>query len=294
MQSGYLGVIAGALALAAAMPAGAQRVLEMPARTAAGADALARGPIAVFWNPGAAGAPFSRGEVLVMDLRGPSSTGLDGTVLAGSVRLDPSTWLLIGYQNLRIDDIQRTTTSPLPEDGATTLDIGENLFAVAAVRALGPRITIGAGVQYVRGPEIVGGDNAVEIGAGATVQPDHPWRPRLGLAIRTTGEGSFWTAGVEAAPDVLRRGEWSVAANYGAGGSPQYRGISHRLAAGALWRDLVNLTVGIAGEPGLDGHTWDPVAGVAVSFGRFTVGILRENLPNSLGAVHAFRLATAF
>jgi hypothetical protein len=61
-----------------------------------------------------------------------------------------------------------------------------------------------------------------------------------------------------------------------------------------VWRDLVDLSIGIAGEPGLGGHTWDPVAGVSVRFGRFTVGVLRENLPNNVGAVHAFRLGTAF
>jgi hypothetical protein len=294
MRSEYLRVVAAAFGLAVATPVSGQRVLEMPARTGAGADALARGPIAVFWNPGAARAPSARGEVLIMDVRGPSSTGLDGTVLAGSVRLDERTSLMLGYQNLRIDDIERTTTSPLPEDGATPLDLGENLFAVAAVRTLGPRLTIGASVQYVRGADAIGGEDDVEIGAGVSGEAEHSLRPRVGVSVRTSEDGAFWSAGVEVMPDALRRGDWSLGANYGAAGSPQYHGLAHRIAAGAVWRDLVDLSIGIAGEPGLGGHTWDPVAGVSVRFGRFTVGVLRENLPNNVGAVHAFRLGTAF
>jgi hypothetical protein len=282
------------LGLALALPIEAQRVLEMPARTGAGADALARGPIAVFWNPGAADAFTSRAEVTIMDVRGPAATGLDGTVLAAALRLDERTTLLLGYQNLRIDDIQRTTTSPLAEDGAAPLDLGENLFGAAAVRALGPRIAVGAGVQYLRGADAVGGDNAIEIGAGVSARLEHALRPRIGASVRTAEDGTFWTAGLELTPVGLERGDWSLGANYGASGSPQYHGLSHRVAASAVWRDLADLSVGVAGEPGLGGHTWDAVAGVAVRFGHFTVGVLRENLPNGIGAVHAFRLTTVF
>ncbi|MGH7501245.1 MAG: hypothetical protein ACREL7_05740 [Longimicrobiales bacterium] len=294
MQSGYSGVVAIGLGLVLSAPVNAQRVLEMPARTGAGADALARGPIAVFWNPGAVTIPIDRGEAMLMDVRGPSSTGLDGTVIAAALRLDERTTLLAGYQNLRIDEITRTTTSPLAEDGAVPLDLGENLFALAAVRTLGPRLALGAGVQYVRGAEVAGGENAAEIGAGVSARIDHSLHPHFGAAVRTADDGAFWIAGLEIAPDALHRGDWAVRAQYGAGGSPQYHGLSHRVAASASWRDAADLSIGFAGEPGLDGHTWDPVAGVAVRFGRFTVGVLRENLPNDVGAVHAFRLSTAF
>ncbi len=290
---------AGAARLAlllAALPgaAQAQRVLDLPVRMSAGPDALMTGPIAVFWNPATA-ASAMRGEVVVMDVRGPTETGLGAFALAGTWRLDERTTIALGYQHVGIDDIEETTTSPLPPaGGASLIEIGENVLAVAATRRAGTRVAIGAGVQYARAADALGGQDVVEIGAGALVEPSLPLAPRIGGAVRLDDEGATWTAGIELAPAALRAGGWLFRAAGGAGGSPRFHGVSLRWAGVAHWADHVVVSAGMGGEPGADGRTWDPLASVSLRLTRYTVSALREELPNASGAVHAFRLSVTF
>jgi hypothetical protein len=81
---------------------------------------------------------------------------------------------------------------------------------------------------------------------------------------------------------------------YGLSGSPSHEGVSHRIGASATWGGRLRVLAGVAGEPDVAGRTWEPVIGAVVSVQRYSVGILREQLANGIGAVHTFRLGLAF
>ncbi len=278
--------------LLGASPVAAQRVLDLPMRTTAGADALARGPIAVFWNPGALGIPARRGEGLLLDVRGPSATGLDGVGLAGVMRLDASTSLGFGFQHVGVADIEQTTTSPLPEDGAVPLDIAENAFSIAIDRSLSKGLSVGAGAHYTRTAAVLDGDNVTSFGAGFLYQATTSFHPALaaGLLFEQAANGWFAAAGAEraVAPD------WSVGAEYGASGSERFQGVAHRIAAVGAWREWLRFTAGVAGEPGVGERTWKLATGATVQLSRYQLGVLREDMPNGIGAVHSFRLSVVF
>ena len=290
--------IAGWIALLLATLPGvgrAQRILDLPLRTTAGADALTSGPLAVFWNPAAARVPSERGEVIVVDVRGPRETGLGAFAVAGTWNVDPQTTLAAGFQHLGIDDIEETTTSPLSASGgASLIEVAENVFAVAATRRAGERGFIGAGVQYVRAADALGGEDAVEIGAGAILRPALPLSPRVGVAARLDDEGATWIAGIELAPASAHAGGWQFRSGWGASGSPRFHGVTHHVSAAADWTERVSVSVAIAGEPGAAGRTWEPLASASLRLARYTVSVLHEDLPNGFGAVRAFRLSVSF
>jgi hypothetical protein len=285
--------LAAALTVSIASRLSAQRILDLPMRAGPGADALATGPLAVFWNPGSIGMPGGRGEALVLDVRGPASTGLDGVGLAGIVRLDPRTVVGFGFQHVGISDIEETTTSPLTSDGAVPLDISENAFHFAALRVLGSGIGVGASVQYTRAADIGGGNDVVGLGAGFRYALREGSGPTIAGGLRFEDSNTDWYAGI-AMRRPIRTGDWAVGADWGVAGSGRYAGVSHRLAASAVWQDRMNVGAGLAGEPGEEGRTWNPALGVSLQLSRYRIGVLREQLANGIGAVHTFRLDLAF
>lgn len=288
-----LGLVA-VFAASIASPLRAQRILDLPMRAGPGADALAAGPLAVFWNPGSLGLPAGRGEALVMDVRGPASTGLDGVGLAGIVRLDPRTVVGFGFQHVGIGDIEETTTSPLTSDGAVPLDISENAFHFAALRVLGSGIGVGASVQYTRAAEIGGGDDVVGLGAGFRYGVAGGAGPTVAAGLRFEDTSTDWYAGVGMRRSIGTGGEWAAGADWGLAGSGRFAGVAHRIAASAVWQDRLNVAAGLAGEPGAEGRTWNPALGVSLQLSRYRIGVLREQLANGIGAVHSFRLDLAF
>lgn len=277
-----------------AIPASGQRLLDLQVRTSAGADALAAGAAGVFWNPGAITGFEGRAEALVVDVRGSAATGLDGLALATAYRLDERTTFAAGYQHVGLEEIGRTSTSPLRDPGTEDIDIGEHVFGAALARALGEALTFGAVVRYARTAEITGGDGVIEFGAGVLYRrTDLPLQPRIGAAVRAEDDGTNWTAGVDIAPPITI-GEWRLLASYGAGGSPQVDGITHRIAAVVDWRDRVLVSAGLAGEPDGPGRSWQPLASASLRVSRFAIGVLREELPNDFGAIHSLRFSIVF
>lgn len=279
-----------------ATPAVAQRVLELPLRTGVGADALATGPVAVFWNAGAIGLPAGQGEALLVDSRGPAATGLDGIGLAGVYRMDERTAVAAGFLHSGIDDMERTTTSPLPEDGAIPIDLSENTFSVAALRQMGSRTSVGAGIRYTRGAKIVGGDNNLAFGAGLRFAgaARAGFTPELGVATFLDEDGADWFAGASLARAVGPAGEWRVGGEYGVRSSPRFDGVEHRVAATAVFRDRIRGGAGVSIEPGIEGSTVEPAASVSLMINRYVLGIVREQLPNDLGSIHQFRFSVNF
>jgi hypothetical protein len=286
--------LAAALAVSIASPLRAQRILDLPMRAGPGADALATGPLAVFWNPGSLGMPAGRGEALILDVRGPASTSLDGVGLAGIVRLDPRTVVGFGFQHVGIGDIEETTTSPLTSDGAVPLDISENAFHFAALRVLGSGIGVGASVQYTRASEIGGGGDVVGLGAGFRYSVGEGSGPTLAGGLRFEDSSTDWYAGLAMCRAIGTGGDWAAGADWGLAGSGRYNGVSHRIAATAVFQDRLNLAAGLVGEPGEEGRTWNPAMGISLELSRYRIGVLREQLANGIGAVHTFRLDLTF
>lgn len=279
--------------LACAAPLSAQRLLDLQVRTSALPEALSEGAGAVFWNPAAIVSFAGRAEALIVDLRGSRANGLDGTALAGAYRLDERTTFAAGYQHVGLDPIAQTSTSPLADPTAPEIDIGEHVFGAALARTLGPALSVGGIVRYARTAEIAGDEGVVEFGAGVYAQPDLPWEPAFAASARAEENGTMWNAAVAVTPP-LSMADWRVALSLGTAGSPQVHGVSNRFAALLAWQDRLTLTGGLAGEPGADGRTWQPLASATLRLSRFAVGVLREQLPNDFGAMHALRFSVVF
>ncbi len=271
----------------------AQRVLDLPVRGSGGPDVLARGPISVFWNPGGGRIPAQRGEALIVDVQGPNSTSLDGVALASVFRLDPSTAIGVGFRNVGLDQIPLTSTSPLPDDVEGTLDISETTLSVAATRIVGHSLTFGAGAHFTRAARALDARDEVEVGAGLRTAARN-WMPGFGASLGFGEQGTDWAVGAELAPAAAVVSGGNLSVSYGVAGSPWYHGLTHRIALGAEWASRVRLSAGIAGEPDVGGRSWDPVLGAAVEIQRYSVGVLREELGNGIGAVHTFRLGVTF
>lgn len=274
--------------------AAAQRVLDLPVRAAAGADALVTGPLAVFWNPGSIGLAAEHGEAMIMDVRGPSPTGLEGLAVLGMVRLDERTSLAAGFQHIGIEDIERTSTSPLPDGGVAPLDVSETTLSLAAFRAFRPTFGIGAGVHYQRGSSAIGADDVVALGAGFRWAQPTTFHPTLAAGVRIEDAGSEWFAGGGVRHAIPGNDDWVAGGEYGVGGSHRYHGISHRAAALVQWREIVRVSAGVVGEPGVGGHTWSPAMDLGIQIDRYRLGVLREQLANDIGAVHSFRFSIQF
>lgn len=289
-----LGLLAAVLA--AFSPVHAQRVLEVPVRTGVGADALATGPVALFWNAASIGLPAGRGEALILDTRGPTPTGMAGVAVAGVYRLDERTALAAGFQHSGIEDIERTTTSPLPSGGAVAIDISENTFAAAVLRQLDGATSVGATVRYTRVSEIVGGDAVAAVGAGGrrAFRPRAGFRPVVAVGAFVDGDGADWLAGASLDRSIGADSAWSLAGEYGVRGSPRFEGIEHRVGLMGALRERLRVGIGVAIEPGAEGRTVEPTGSVSLSISRYVVGVVREQLPNDLGAMHQFRLSLTF
>jgi hypothetical protein len=277
-------------------PAGvrAQRLLDLPLRISAGADALAGGAAAAFWNPAGVARLSTRGEVVIVDVRGPDAIGMGAFALAAAVRLENGLSLAAGYQHTGTDDIARTDTSPLPEESGASFDLAEDAFSLSAAQRLGPVVTVGASARYTRASAIVDQRNDVGLGAGIEVRPSLPWNPAAAAAVRADDGGVTWVAGVEATPAGESGTEWSARVSLGAAGSPFHHDIAWRGAGSGAWREHVVISVGVAGEPDAAGTTWQPIMAIAVALDRYRLGILREDLPNGFGAFHSFHFSVAF
>jgi hypothetical protein len=290
------------MALAAgAGPASGQRLLEeWQVRTTAGAEALATGASAVFWNPAQVMVRGGRAEVIVLDLRAPSMTGVEGIAGAAAYTLDERTVLAVGYEHMRVDGIERTTDSP---DGGSPIDFGENRFAVAASHRLGSALRVGAMVRYTRLPEVSytsasgaplgGAESVLGLGAGVRYRPLATLPLDLAAMAATEGSETYWMAGAEFAP---RRtwSHWQLRGEYGVAGGELAPGTTHRAALTAAWREQVELTLGGVMEPDGGGRSLEPALGTTLRLSRYRLGVVREQLPNEFGGAWSFALGLAF
>jgi hypothetical protein len=275
-------------------PLGAQRLLDLPVRTTAEPDALVAGAAAALWNPAGAGRLTGRAEVLFVEVLVPEPMGLGGFALAGAYVLDARSTIAIAYQHVGADEIQRTTTSPLPEDGASPLNLREDVFALAAAQHLFETLTVGVSVRWARASEIVEERSLFAFGAGVDYRARLPWTPTIAGAVSAERDGSAWLVGLRVTPYGRAGSDWQAHASWGAGAGPTQPGLSHRFAAMAAWRRTITVSAGAAGEPGAANRTWRPLAAAQLGIGRYALGVVREDLPNGFGAIHAFRFSVTF
>ena len=272
----------------------AQRLLDLNPRPSADAEALAPGAIAVFWNPAGIARVEGRAEASFVDVRGPESTGLGGLAIAAALRLDARMVVALGFEHAGIDGIERTGTSPLPEDRRGAIDLGEDAFVAAAAHTFGEALSVGVSVDYFRAADVTQVDDGVEFGGGALFHPELPLSPVLALAARVERDATVWRTGFEVAPVQMAGSGWSMTAGYGADGGGRATSIGHRVVTGARYRDRVRVAVGAVGGGQDDDFGWVPVASAELRIARYVVGVLRETLPNDFGAVHAFRFTVRF
>jgi hypothetical protein len=275
---------------AAAEPVSAQRLLdEWRVRTTAGADALARGATAVFLNP-AQVVTTGRGEATVADLRAPGLTGVDGLAAAVAVRLDGRTTLAVGYEHVDVTGLEGTTTSP---DAGAPLDIGENRFGLAASHAIRGGARVGAMVQYTRVPPLVADRSIIAMGAGVEFTPRAPLPVRVAGALGVEGDDFTWLGGVELGSGPFWS-DWQIRGQYGASGGDLQPGTTHRLTAIGEWAGYLEVAAGGVIEPDGKGRSLQPVLGAELRLHRYSLGMVREQLPNQFGGAWSFRFTVAF
>jgi hypothetical protein len=289
----WAALCSAALSVVSVSHGAAQKLLDLPVRVWAGADAVAAGAVAAFWNPAAATALRGRGEIMVVDVLAPEPTGLGGFAVAAAYRLDAATTIALGYHHVGIDGILQTDESPLAED-ATPLELGEDGIALAVSRAISPVVNVGILARYIRAAEIAEDRSIGELGVGVHLRPTFPGNPVIGGATRFEADGTAWMAGVEIMPVGTADAEWRLGANWGIDGGPMRIGVSQRVAALAAWREYVAISAGFAGEPDAAGRTWRPVAAATLRFTRYSLAVMREHMANDFGAVHAFRFTVGF
>jgi hypothetical protein len=277
-----------------AAPLFSQRLLDLPARTTASADALIIGASAILWNPAGVAQLAGTGEASVIDVRGPESIGIGAFAAAAAVRVARRTSIAIGFQHTGTEEIQRTGSTPLPEGGVSSFHIGEDLWAVGGAWQPVPSIALGANLRYTRTAIVVRDRSVVEFAGGFHFRPTIPFAPVFAAAAITQEDGTAWMAGMELTPYGGAGHNWSWRTSWGVARAPLQHRISHRAAGSASWRERITLSAGMQGEPSADGMTWQPAGAISVRINRYRLGVLREELPNSFGAFHSFHFAVSF
>jgi hypothetical protein len=286
-------VLATALLWSGAHPVAGQRLLDLDARTAAGAEAVVGGAAAAFWNPAGIAALARRAEATVVDVRGPESTGLGGLAFAAALRLNDRTSVAFGIQHAAIEGIERTSDSPLPGLGEGIIDVSEDVLSAVGARTIGEAVTVGAAVHYVRAADLAQVDDAFEFGAGVSWRPELPLEPVAAVSVRREEDESAWLAGLEVTP-LRPAGDWAVTASYGAAAGGRERGVGHRVATGARYRDRASFSLGANAGDDDGGTAWSPVAAAELRLARYVIGVLRESLASDFGAVYALRFTVQF
>ena len=289
----HIARVTGAFALIGmiATSASAQRILDWPLRTTAGPESVARGVEAAYWNPAAIANPDSRGELLIADQRAPAAIGVGGFAVAASWRLDARTTVAGGYQQVSVDDIGETSTSPLPDNGAPSFSVTEDQIAIGVAHNLGSTVTAGGGVRHDRSDESGLSESTTSLSAGFLFTPSLPLRPVLGGSILTQRNGVRFNGGIEIGSVIAK--DFDVRGGYGIRGGENTIALEHRIGTTINWRRMVEVTGGFATSDAGGERTYDPVAGVSLRVSRYELGVLREGLASDFGAAYSFRFKVA-
>lgn len=280
------------LLVGTASGASAQRIFDWTVRTSATAEALEPGASAVFWNPAAVGLMTGRGEGIVLRLEG-SGVGLDGIAAAGAARLNRGTAVALGYQHLGVDDVERTTTSPMPE-GDDALSVSEDRFTLAAAQPVSDHVWAGALVEYARA-NVGEVEDGVGFGGGVALRIPSGLAPELGGSAFVMEGETRWNAGAEAtlpgtgSLPVVLRGSYGISGVSSGVSSPV-----HRLVLAAGWRDMVRIGAGVLAQPDGSSTAWQPTGNAELHLGRYLLGVVSESLANDFGSAYSFHFSVRF
>ncbi len=276
-------------------PVYGQRLLDWTIHTTAEPEALNRGAGAGFWNPAGIQLDSGRIEGLILDMQGPSSTGLNGAALAASGRLQDKTSVGVAYQHLAVGGIPVTNTSPMEDALGAEISVSEDRITLAGAQPVSSTTSAGAMVQYLRANNGSTISTELTFGAGFRYASDviH-LKPEVAAAGFVASGQTRWIGGAEITPVTLHSIPLAFSVGYGISGSGRQSRPTHRGTLTARFADYVDVTAAILAEPGAEGTTLQPVLSAELQLGRYMLGVLREGLPNGFGAMYSYRLNVRF
>jgi hypothetical protein len=257
-------------------------------RATATPDALIQGATAVFRNP-AMLAPRARGDVSLLDVRGPEVTGISGMAVAASYRLDARTAAGIGYQHVGVGGIHQTTDAP---DEGNEISVGQDLLAFGASHVRSS-LTIGAGAQYLHSSALLNQAGALRLSLGASYAAPPSIPVLLAVTAQNEDNTTLWAGAARVTPP-LGLHDWALSATYGVTGGGLRPRPSHRLTADGSYREALTLQLGAVYEPEDDGHVMTAIGSIGVRVNRYEIGVVSQALANGFGAVHTFRIGMVF
>jgi hypothetical protein len=266
-------------------------IFDWPLRAAPQPEAVLTGAGAVFWNPGSLVPEVGTDrEVWIIHVDGPDVTGVGGVALSGVAELPMGFHGGAGYWHLGIEDIPRTTTSPLQEIGG--INVSEDVFVLALARPLAGHTGIGGSLSFQRGAAGRDTKSRAEGEIGIHHQSNLPFSPRIGFVLKGLGGGMKAHAGTELSLPALASDRIPVRIGYGIQADKNFHPVDHRFSVRGSWMDQLHLGVGFSylGEE----NGWIPLWMLGAEVGRYSLSILRESLANGFGAVHFFQAAVRF
>lgn len=292
----YSGIFASAVALSLVLPAQGlcQRLIDWPVRTWAGVEALTPGAGAVFWNPAATAFVATRGELTIVDIDGPESSGVGGFAAALTARLPSGTVLGLGVNHLGVGEIPHTTTSPNPEPNRPTISPSDDLVVLSVAHPLGTSLVAGFSLQADRTDDGIAVRTGRGTSAGLAYRGDGPARPNFGVSATRLDGRTQWIAGGGAGVPLGREGEWTLDAAYGVSGGSARPEAAHRFVFTGAWSGRARVTAGTVAEGGDGDRVWAPVVSADVRLGNYLLGVVREELGNQFGNAYYFRFDIAF
>jgi hypothetical protein len=252
--------------------------------------ALAQGTAATFWNP--AQPEADRFGVGVEGVQGASAIGATGILGAARARLGTVGTVGIVFGRMQINDLVRTSFSPIPEPGAIAFHT--QLVGATWARDAG-RATLGITAARHTTSFAERHEGRWTIDAGAAV--------RLGSRVRVAGATHFFShldasdpdqdvyLGVEAL--AWRGVPWDGApesALYGRYGAAVAHGFAadQQIGIGIALGHVATVDVLAAYEGGYAAGGWQPIAAVGVRVGAF--GVVVAANPGAAGLGPGFRV----
>jgi hypothetical protein len=282
--------LVGAMPLAGQAPQSVD-MWRVAAAALARPAALQSGPTAAFWNPAAVpgAADFGAG---VSFLQTPDVVSL--SAIAGGVHKRIADWGDVGVvvARIEVDDLVRTTTSPLADPGS--IPVYEQEIGLHAALRL-PRTRLGLMLRGHDSRFDTERETGTTIDVGVRFHPTE----RLVVAAAThffptdfSPDGTTdYYAGIEYM--AIRADVWerpaSAAVRYGLS-HHRSGGAEHAIGVGVDLDGRIGIDAGIVRESGLAGAAWRPALELTLVFGRYRVAVARSDGINELGAAYRFGL----